>query len=117
MAIPIVIFGIAAGQGVKILVDQRLQKSIEKQQDLLAKELEGAFEIAFEQYCSRISDNLRLLYDRLIDYTQQVQSKWYEEKLSIFQVNDRGADETDWQKVITDASDLKNEIIEALSSN
>ncbi len=117
LAIPIVIFGIAAGQGVRILVDQRLQRSIEEQQNLLARELNSAFETAFEQYCSRISDNLRLLYDRLIDYTKKVQSNWYEEKVSIFQVNDRGADETDWQKVITDASDFKNEILEALSSN
>ncbi|MDJ0713871.1 MAG: dynamin family protein [Prochloraceae cyanobacterium] len=116
MAIPLVIVGVAATEGIKFLLKQRLQKSIKQQQDLLIQELERAFDKMLDRYRRNASNHLRDLYQQLIEHTKQVQANWYSAKESAFKVNELEANNTNWQQCLTQVSVLKQEIITVLNN-
>lgn len=113
--LPVAILGIAASVGVGLFFDQHMQKSVEKQRDLLSEELEVVINRVVDEYCAYISNQLRQLYHQLIEYSQHVQTAWQSAKESAFKAKDR-VGEKDCQEIINKATSLKEEIITNLNT-
>lgn len=116
-AVPIGLAGIALGVGVGIVLDQHVQQAIEKEKDSLASELEVRLDRAVEEFCSSLSDQLRELYQQLINYAQKLQSTWQTAKEAPLKSSNHIASEKACQQIIDKAVALREEIVAVLNAS
>ena len=97
------------------ILSEAVLRELKEQQELIARQLESILNQVIDEYCNRLYDHLRLLYSQLIDGTKREQKQW---QLALLKTIDTDNDNTDtevWQNLIQQASNLKQEITNALS--
>jgi GTPase SAR1 family protein len=106
---------IALSLGAGLFTEKLLNESLEEQRQAISKELESAVERAIEEYCGRVFERLRELYDELIEETKREQAAWSSAKTAPVQMSPNQQNEINWQQLIIQASAKRKEILTALA--
>ena len=114
-SVPVAIAVSIGAAGILAFSEKMINSKLKEQQELIARQLESILNQVIDEYCNRLYDHLRLLYSQLIDGTKREQKQW---QLALLKTIDTDNDNTDtevWQNLIQQASNLKQEITNALS--
>ncbi|MBR8837524.1 MAG: dynamin family protein [Stigonema ocellatum SAG 48.90 = DSM 106950] len=102
---------IALSLGTGLFSEKLLNDNLEDQRRTIAKELENSVERAIEEYCGRVFERLRQLYNQLIEDTKREQAAWSSGKTTAVQMSAHQPDQTNWQQLIAQASAKRKEIL------
>jgi len=108
---------IAVSLGAAILSEQFLTDKLEEQRQQVQKKLELSVDKAFNEYCDRIFERLRKIYQQIAEDIQRQQVTWQSAKTAAIEVSHPDSDEQPWQQMLDKASALKQEILAAVETS
>lgn len=111
------VVAIAVSLGAAILSEQFLTDKLEEQRQQVQKKLELSVDKAFNEYCERIFERLRKIYQQIAEDTQRQQLTWQSAKTAAIEVSHPDSDEQPWQQMLDKASALKQEILTAVETS
>lgn len=109
------VVAIAVSLGAAILSEQFLTDKLEEQRQQVQKKLELSVDKAFNEYCDRISERLRQIYQQITEEIQRQQLTWQSAKTAVIEETHPDSDEQPWQQMLDNASALKQEILAAVA--
>jgi GTPase SAR1 family protein len=109
------VVAIAVSLGAAILSEQFLTDKLEEQRQQVQKKLELSVDKAFNEYCDRISERLRQIYQQIAEEIQRQQLTWQSAKTAVIEETHPDSDEQPWQQMLDNASALKQEILAAVA--
>jgi GTPase SAR1 family protein len=108
--------GIAASTGVLIMSEQYLNQELDKQREVLMGDLKYAIDTSIDRYCHEIGDRLRQLYQSIANDINDEHASWKSAKKVAMNSNIANHDsQENWQQLVQQSLDLKQEISIALS--
>jgi GTP-binding protein EngB required for normal cell division len=107
---------ISVSLGAGLLSDHILTNKIEEQRQMIEKELERAVDKAFDEYCNRVSERLKQLYQQLADDIKREQVIWLSAQIAAIKASSSELEQKPWQQMIDQASALKQQIFTAVDS-
>ena len=97
-------------------MDDLLNRKVDDQRKLISRKLELTLDRAYEEYCERMGERMRQLYDQLSEDTKRQQVAWRSARILALEEDDGTPDEQTWGELVDEATNMKKEILAALES-
>jgi cation transport regulator ChaB len=91
-----------------------LNTKVDEQRKTIMRKLERTLDLAYEEYCERVFERMRLIYDQLSEDTKRKQVAWRSAQITALEGDDGAPDERTWDQLTDESSALRKEILVAL---
>jgi hypothetical protein len=91
-----------------------LDTKVDEQRKTIMRKLERTLDLAYEKYCERVFERMRLIYDQLSEDTKREQVAWRSARIAALEGDDGAPDERTWRQLTEESSALRKEILVAL---
>lgn len=111
--------GIIASTGIWLFGENMMNKTVEEQKETIEQELEQKINLCFYQYCQKVADRLRQVYQQIINEIKQEEKTWKQnQQAMINKINsDNSPQEVKkWTELINQVNDIENSILTTIKS-
>ncbi len=111
--------GIIASTGIWLFGENMMNKTVEEQKETIEQKLEQKINLCFNQYCQKVADRLRQVYQQIINEIKQEEKTWKQNQQAI--INKINSDNSPqevkkWTELINQVNDIENSILTTIKS-
>lgn len=106
--------GIIASTGIWLFGENMMNKTVEEQKETIEQELEQKINLCFNQYCQKVADRLRQIYQQIINEIKQEEKTWQQnQQVIINKINSNNSQQEvkKWTELINQINNLENSIL------